>query len=321
VTLFTLGINNCFAVKRWPEPERWAAIIRERLGLNLVQHCLDLADMSGSREQRKQDAARVSEACLDFGLSMHSTFTGLGVYTSNMLLDPHPSRRASAEAWYRRAIEYSSAAGAQGIGGHVGAYSATDWEDPRRKREMLTKLRSALRRLTAFAHRSGLKVVFVENLPLAREPSTMDALKRFASPADDAHVPVELCLDVGHMCVPGATGPESDPYAWLRELGRLAPLVHLQQSEADSDRHWPFTRETNRVGRVEAMRVLDSLDESGATAVALVLEVVPPFLKSDAQVLDELAESVSYWQDALAAHGAIERANSGGEPSGVRRPA
>jgi len=29
---YTLGINTCFAVKRWPEPERWAEIVAGTLG-------------------------------------------------------------------------------------------------------------------------------------------------------------------------------------------------------------------------------------------------------------------------------------------------
>ena len=35
-----LGINTCFAVKRWPLPEDWAPIVRDELGLQLVQHSL-----------------------------------------------------------------------------------------------------------------------------------------------------------------------------------------------------------------------------------------------------------------------------------------
>lgn len=52
MTEFRLGINNCFAVKRWPEPERWAAIVRERLGLDLVQHSFDLVDLTVSSRVR-----------------------------------------------------------------------------------------------------------------------------------------------------------------------------------------------------------------------------------------------------------------------------
>jgi len=39
-----LGINLSFAVKRWPEPEAWAGIVRERLGLDQVQFTFDLLD-------------------------------------------------------------------------------------------------------------------------------------------------------------------------------------------------------------------------------------------------------------------------------------
>ena len=37
MTVYRLGINTCFAVKRWPQPERWAALVRDELGLDLVQ--------------------------------------------------------------------------------------------------------------------------------------------------------------------------------------------------------------------------------------------------------------------------------------------
>ena len=33
MTEFTLGMNTCFAVKRWPEPEEWARIVAEEFGL------------------------------------------------------------------------------------------------------------------------------------------------------------------------------------------------------------------------------------------------------------------------------------------------
>ena len=37
-----LGINNCFAVKRWPRPDDWAAIVKNDLGLDTVELSLDL---------------------------------------------------------------------------------------------------------------------------------------------------------------------------------------------------------------------------------------------------------------------------------------
>ena len=36
------GINLSFAIKRWPEPAVWAGLVRETLGLDLVQFTYDL---------------------------------------------------------------------------------------------------------------------------------------------------------------------------------------------------------------------------------------------------------------------------------------
>ena len=301
MTLFTLGINNCFAVKRWPEPERWADIIRSRLDLELVQHSLDLVDLSTPLGARLAEAERVARACSTEGLTLQSTFTGLAAYSSNLLLDPEPRRRAAAEAWYRRAIEFSAAAGAGATGGHVGAYSVADWQSSVRRHQLEDGLRAALKRLTGVAHRAGLRAFYVENLAAAREPSTMDQMARLLSPGDARHVPLRLCLDIGHMCVPGTQGVERDPYAWLRRFGQEAPVVHLQQSDAEGDHHWPFTAEKNRQGRIEAARVIDAISASGADTVVLILEVIPPFEADDETVLQDLVASVTYWRRALAA--------------------
>jgi hypothetical protein len=37
-----LGINNCFAVRRWPQPGDWASIVANNLGLDTVELSLDL---------------------------------------------------------------------------------------------------------------------------------------------------------------------------------------------------------------------------------------------------------------------------------------
>ena len=122
---------------------------------------------------------------------------------------------------------------------------------------------------------------------------------------DATRVPIRLCLDVGHMVVPGTDGPDRDPYAWLRTLGRSAPIVQLQQSDADGDHHWPFTERTNAAGRISAERLIEALGEGGVDECALVLEVIPPFEQDDDAVLDDLARSVDYWTEALAGAGVL----------------
>lgn len=296
---YELGINTCFAVKRWPEPEEWAAIVRQRLGLDLVQHSLDLVALDAPGRVRERQAEEVRAACDRFGLTMHSTFTGLGAYSSNLLLDPDPALRRHAEQWYRRAIDFTVQVGGRATGGHVGAYSVRDWTDPGRRASLHADLRASLTRLSRRARRAGLEALYVENLAAAREPSTMEGISRLLTAGDDSGVPVVLCLDVGHMCVPGTTGAERDPCAWLERFGARAPVVQLQQSDAEGDHHWPFTKEANARGRIDAGRVLEALGRSGAERVTLILEIIPTFESSDDQVLDELAESVEFWRSAL----------------------
>ncbi len=301
---FSLGINTCFAVKRWPQPEEWSAIVRDELGLDLVQHSLDLVDLGGPEVDDLAQATRVRDATVAAGIEVHSTFTGLAAYSSNLLLDPDPAARRRAERWFERAIAFSSASGARHVGGHVGSLSVADAADPDRSAERWSVLRTALARLAAATGDAGMESFLVENMACAREPSRMDQLRALLDAGDAERAPITLCLDVGHQCVPGTSGDERDPYAWLAALGARAPVVHLQQTDEDSDRHGPFTAAGNAAGRIEAPRVLDALAASGASGTALILEVIHPFEAEDDRVLAELAESVAYWREALQAHAA-----------------
>ena len=299
MTTFRLGINTCFAVKRWPRPADWAAVVRDEFGLDLVQHSMDLVDVEAGPADLDRQAADLRDSCAATGLALHSTFTGLAAYSANLLLHPDPGRRVRARELLELMIDFTAAAGAQSFGGHVGAYSVADWRDPGRRDELWRGLRADLRQLAAHARAAGLTSLMVENLASAREPATTDAVQSLLTSGDDQHVPVVACLDVGHQCVPGSSGADADPYTWLERLGARAPVVQLQQSDASADHHWPFTPERNKIGRVRADPVLRALEVSGASEVALILEVIHPFETDDDQVIDDLRMSVRYWRRAL----------------------
>jgi sugar phosphate isomerase/epimerase len=294
---FELGINTCFAVKRWPRPDEWAQIVADELGLGLVQHSLDLVDLSAPDEAVHAQAVSARAACDRAGIAIHSTFTGLVAYSSNLMLDPDADARRRAEVWYERAIGFTAQVGAARAGGHVGSLSHGDAADPSRRGLLWSELRGALKRLSRVARTAGLEGLLVENMACAREPSRMGELRDLLSVGDADRVPIELCLDVGHQCVPGTVGEERDPYAWLGRLGDRAGAVHLQQTDADGDHHWPFTAEFNALGRIHAERVLEAL---GATRPTLILEIIPTFEADDERVLAELKETVVHWRRALA---------------------
>src|SRR5258705_5235455 len=111
-----LGINLSFALKRWPEPERWAAIVAERLGLRSIQFTLDLIDAWWPQAERAA-LARAAKAAADAqGIVMHSAQIGLAGYTYNGLLHPDATARALAHDWWGRSIELSAELGAGAAG-------------------------------------------------------------------------------------------------------------------------------------------------------------------------------------------------------------
>jgi D-erythrulose 1-phosphate 3-epimerase len=302
MTSYRLGINTCFAVKRWPRPERWARLVHDDLGLDLVQHTLDLVDLDTSPAQVMCQADWLRAACAAGGLTLHSTFTGRAAYSSNLLLHPDLAARERARTWYRRVIDFTAAVGAGSAGGYVGAYSIDDWHHPIRRRKLWNELGESLAELAAHAHEQGLSCLMAENLAATREPSTLQMLASLLTDGDEAHVPIRLCLDVGHQCVPGTSGKDRDPYAWLKQLGARTAVVQLQQSDGKADHHWPFTPKTNAAGIIDAQKVLAALDRSGATDIALILEVIPPLEQDDDQALQDLCQSAEYWRSALAMH-------------------
>ncbi|MDP9244214.1 MAG: sugar phosphate isomerase/epimerase, partial [Chloroflexota bacterium] len=219
-----LGINTCFAVKRWPRPEDWAPVVRDRLGLRLVQHSLDLVDLT-TAERRDAQGLALRSASADHDVELHSTFTGLAAYSANLLLAPEAADRDAAMAWYRSVIGFTAQVGGRATGGHVGCFSVPDWGDAKRRSELWRTLRESLAELAAAAGAVGLEYLLVENLAVGREPSTMAMIGELLDDGADGRSPIRLCLDVGHMCVPGTSGPDRDPYAWLRALGPSAPVV------------------------------------------------------------------------------------------------
>jgi D-erythrulose 1-phosphate 3-epimerase len=295
----TLGINNCFAVKRWPGPDEWTQIVRDELGLDMVQHCLDLSDLTDDLEEQ---ADAVRGACAAAAVTIDSVFTGLIAYSTSLMLAPASADRERGHTFWSRAIRFAARAGARRVGGHVGSLSRADADNPERRGALWSELQQRLLSLSELAGECGLDALLVENMACDREPWRMADLDSLLGPGDRRRAAVALCLDVGHQCVPGSSGDDADPYAWLRRMGPRTAVVHLQQSDAGGDHHWPFTERYNRAGRIDAGAVIDALAASGAEEVALVLEVVPPFEADDAVVLSDLRESVLYWRMAMGVH-------------------
>ncbi len=297
-----LGVNSCFAVKRWPEPERWLAIVAEDLRLDHCQVSLDLVDPLLDPAAAMAYAESVRRRAAQAGVTLHSTFSGLAGYSWSQLLHPDAAMRAAAARWYERAIEVTARMGAEGAGGYLGAFSVGDAADTARRTALLAELAERLAALTVFARERGLRFLMGENMAVPREfGHSIEEARALTGMGSPRGVPLLLCLDIGHPCAL-KTGTRSDDYrAWLAEPWPRTPVLHLQQTDRAGDRHWPFTPGHNAEGAVRAEAVLDALRRWDDADVYLFLEVIHPFEADDEAVLADLRASVSYWRAVLAA--------------------
>ena len=83
------GVNLSFAIKRWPEPAVWARIVRETLGLNLVQFTYDLLDPWWPDSIRRAMTADVRKVAEDWGIDTNTDAT-TGAFASQSVITLHP---------------------------------------------------------------------------------------------------------------------------------------------------------------------------------------------------------------------------------------
>ena len=288
-----LGINLSFAVKRWPEPEAWARLVREDLRLRRVQFTFDLLDPWWPEATRAGFAARVRRAVEASGIEVHSAFVGLAAYTYNGLLHPDPAVRDAALDWWRRAIDVAAAVGASAVGGPLGGMSVADAADPEARTRHEAALLAAVRSLVDATTAAGLDTFLIEPTPLAREvPHTPEQATRLLADLGEATAArVRFALDVGHAGYRPLYGPDAGAEAWLDALGDRIGLIHIQNHDFQSDAHWGWPDER---GRFAVAPFVAELTARGLADVPLFLELFYPFERDDESVLANVRSSVRH---------------------------
>lgn len=300
MTAIRLGVNNCFAVKRWPEPEAWASIVGKNLEIETVQFSYDLLDPMTREPLLSFVADETLEACRRNGVTIDTTFTGLISYSLNLLTHPNLGMRLEALRWYEQAVLVASRLKARGTGGHVASISVEDFRDDNRRSYLETFLVESLQYLASIAGREGHSFILWEPMPLSREqPCTIARAKEMQAEVNrNSETPIKFCIDIGHQCPWDVTNTKDlDPYSWLRELAQESPVIHLQQTDGKGDRHWPFTKEFNEKGIIDAPKLLEAIDSSGAKEVDLIMEIIHASEEKETRVLQDLRDSVKYWKE------------------------
>ncbi len=296
-----LGVNNCFGVKRWPEAEEWLRIVVEEFSTRYVQFSFDIFDPLLYSSAKMKECHKIRSLSEKFGIKIVSTFTGLAIYSFNHLLHPDTGLRRDAMRWMEEAIYATAEMGAKGFGGVFSALSVRDYQDESRRKFLYEVLLDSLCYFSEVGMKVGLEFLLWEPTPLARELChTIEEAKTFYKKANErSAIPILFCLDVGHACAPDIQGSDRDPYVWLKEIGSISPLVHIQQTDGQYDNHWPFTYDYNQRGIIEPNKVIDALQISGTKEVTLLLEINHPFEENDRKVLSDWKQSIEFWRNSL----------------------
>jgi sugar phosphate isomerase/epimerase len=300
LTKFKLGFNLICAGNRFPEPEEWTRIARQEFDLDYIQFSSDVLDPLWPQDYVQEYLERTKRCLRQYELVVDSMFTG--VFTRrHLLLHPDAGGRALWFAWYEALIRAGAIIGAKSVGSHFGALTMKDAADPARYRQRVDEAIKRWQELSQYAKEMGMQYMFFETMSIRREMAdTIAAAKELYERLNEkSALPILMCLDVGHSPHP----TERDPYLWLRELSPYACMVHLQQTEADHSRHWPFTPEYNAIGIIDADEVLTSIEQSGAKEMYLHFEIFHrESFELEASVLPDIRESVQYWRNHLTGH-------------------
>jgi sugar phosphate isomerase/epimerase len=317
-----LAIDTCFAKKRWPMPEDWAPIVAA-MGVAYVELSADTeADpMYHGAEYLAEWDQRVAEACARHGLKVSSLYSGHGSYSTIGLL--HPDQRIVRrlmDRWVIPAIHRAAFHGAD-LGFFFHAIEEAALRDPVRYRHALEHLADRLGEAAGEGDRAGVRVSIEQMYTPNQPPWTIAGAHALMSDVmRGSGSPLYITLDTGHAWAQGrfagAEPMDSDPYAWIREIGPYAPIVHLQQTDGRSSAHLPFTAETNATGIIHPERVLNALADGyrrshpnysplppRVESIYLTIEVFSGTAQPTDELIEGLTETVEYWRGAIPEDG------------------
>lgn len=198
----TLVLDNCFAIKRWVEPETWGPLIKE-LGFDNVEASFDNeADFFYSPEWYLDewfDRVRAVEA--ELGIRVANFFTGYQTYRTAGLAHPNEKMaRHMLEGWVKPAIERLGERGS-GIGFSLHAYPDRVLQDPDLYRSETRKVSELMSEIGGIAKANGGIPVCVEAMYAPHQtPWTIEGTKTFLR--DIYRIdqnPVYTTVDLGHM--------------------------------------------------------------------------------------------------------------------------
>ncbi len=321
--ILDIGINGAFLTRRWEEPENWMRLTAE-MGYPSHSFCGDVIDpfFSGDRGFQLEQAHATKAAAEKYGVQICDFYTGVATHRFHGLSHSDPRAREQMAVWLDQAAEIAVAMGTDALGGHWDALSVEVLTDPDSTEEATKRLYQTFRDLSVRLQGTGLRAIYQEQMYIPSEkPWTLDETEEFLVEVnkDNDGLAVYVTLDVGHMAGNhyGLKGADLDYVEWLKRFASVSEVIHLQQTTPDASHHWPFTEEFNKRGHVDIEKCIEAIryshehhDEQPYASYIkpiekhwLVGEIIPGSTKTEAKLVEELAQSAKYLREYIPVGG------------------
>ncbi len=197
-----LGIDNCFASKRWTQPEDWCHMI-QRLGLTCIEASADTEcdPLYMGKDYINDWIHRVRQACHREGTRIVNLYSGHGTYATLGLC--HWDDRVKArfrDRWIKEQANTARELGA-GLGFFAHAFDESVLQNPELYPQHIEALCQEMANIAMHCASIGVRYVGVEQMYSPNQPPwTIDGAKAMLRRIYEiGKAPFYLTDDVGHM--------------------------------------------------------------------------------------------------------------------------
>jgi D-erythrulose 1-phosphate 3-epimerase len=297
----TLSLSTNPLINRAADPAELVRLCAEEIGIRHIQLTNEFINPSWPIATQSRLVRRFAAAAARHGLRPTSLMTGAQARQCAMG-HPDPGVRQWSEDWFVGFGRIAADLGALAIGSQFAILSWADWDDPARREARIIAALDGWCRVWEAVEPYGVKWLFWEQMSIGREfGHTIAATQELCNRIRTRGIPLKLLLDVDHGDLSSENPRDTDPFEWIRALGRESPILHVKQSSANKGGHWPFVEPFNSQGRIRPAGIVAALQNDGPEDCEICLEL--SFRErepTDHQALALLRESVAYWMPHVA---------------------
>lgn len=196
-----LAIDNCFASKRWTEPEHWMTLCSD-LGVKYVEASADTEcdPLYTTPDYINDWAKKVLEISETTGVHISNLYSGHGTYATLGLAHNDPRiREHILKKWLMPMADTAAELNA-GLGFFCHAFSEDMLKSKKKHQDALNNLYHCISEITRYASKKNLKFICTEQMYSPHQfPWTIDTATDFMKNIySNTGAPMYITVDTGH---------------------------------------------------------------------------------------------------------------------------